>query len=199
MIHRIARGAAVAATLTLTLAAPASAHSDPNLAGGLVAGVLHPISGPDHLLAMVAVGLWGAFLGRPLIILLPTVFPAMMAVGGMLGMIGVPAPPTELGISASVIVLGAAIAARWRPPAVVALLVVAIFALFHGYAHGAELPSIADPVAYSLGFVVATGCLHLIGIAIGLIERRRHGATAIRVMGGIIMAAGGWFLASALG
>ncbi len=196
MIRKTARAALV--LVATSISAPAFAHSDPNLAGGFVAGVLHPLSGPDHLLAMVAVGLWGAFLGRPLIVLLPTVFPAMMAVGGVLGMIGVPAPPIEFGIAASVIVLGAAIAVKWTPPAVIAMLVVAIFALFHGYAHGAELPSIADPVAYSVGFVVATGTLHVVGIAIGLIERKSGGATVIRAMGVAIMAAGGWFLVSAL-
>ena len=178
----------------LCLAAPAAAHADPNLAGGFVAGFVHPLSGPDHMLAMISVGLWGAFLGRPLLVVLPMLFPAMMAIGGALGMVGVPVPPVEIGIAISVLVLGGAIAGKWRPPIWAAVGIVALFALFHGYAHGHELPSIADPVAYSLGFVIATGMLHIVGIAIGAIGRWRMGAIAIRVAGAAIAALGLQFL-----
>ena len=188
-------GIAIVAAL---LATPALAHSDASLGGGFLAGFRHPLSGPDHMLAMVSVGLWGAFLGRPLIYVLPMVFPAMMAVGGAMGMVGVPVPPVEIGIAVSVLALGSAIAARWTPRIAVAVGLIAIFALFHGYAHGAELPSIADPIAYSVGFVLATGMLHLAGIALGLIELRPGGATAIRVTGGLVAATGVWFLYRAL-
>ncbi len=175
------------------------AHSDPRLAGGLIAGLKHPLSGPDHLLAMVAVGLWGAFLGRPLIVLLPVIFPTVMAFGGALGMIGTPMPPVEIGIAVSVLSLGAAIALGWRAPVWLASIVVAIFAIFHGYAHGAELPSMADPIAFSLGFVLATGSLHVAGISIGLIARRPGGAAAVRAMGFAIAIAGVYYLSVATG
>ncbi len=184
-------------TILALSAAPAEAHNDPNLAGGFIAGVHHPLSGPDHMLAMIAVGLWGAFLGKPLIVLLPVIFPTLMAIGGALGMIGTPMPPIEIGIALSVIMLGGAILFAWRAPVWLACTIVAIFAIFHGYAHGRELPSIADPVAYSLGFVLATGALHLVGIAIGLIERRPGGLIAMRAMGGAIAAIGVWFLYAA--
>ncbi len=178
-------------------AAPALAHVDPGLAGGFVSGFVHPLSGPDHLLAMVAVGLWGAFLGRPLIILLPVIFPTVMAVGGVLGMIGVPMPPIEIGIALSVLILGGAVALAWRAPVWLAALGVAVFAIFHGYAHGAELPSIADPVAFSLGFVMATGMLHVVGIAIGLVATRPGGASIVRVLGGLIAVVGVYYLLAA--
>ena len=109
----------VSALLPLVLmavATPAAAHEAASLSLSFGGGFLHPLSGPDHLLAMIAVGLWGAFLGRPLIYLLPVVFPTVMALGGVLGMAGVPFPPVELGIAASVIVLGAAILCRWQAP-----------------------------------------------------------------------------------
>ena len=146
------------------------------------------------MLAMISVGLWGAFLGRPLIAVLPMLFPAMMAVGGALGMIGVAVPPVEIGIAVSVLVLGGAIAAKWRPPVWAAVAIVAIFALFHGYAHGHELPSIADPIAYSLGFVIATGLLHIVGIAIGAVGRWPAGALSIRAAGAAIALLGAQFL-----
>jgi urease accessory protein len=190
--HTIALGA-------LCSAQTAWAHSDPRLAGGLLVGLEHPFSGPDHLLAMVAVGLWGAFLGRPLIALLPIIFPTLMAFGGVLGMSGLPMPPVEIGIAVSVLTLGAAIALGWRAPIWLASLVVAIFAIFHGYAHGTELPSMADPIAFSLGFVLATGSLHVAGIAIGLIARRPGGALALRAMGLAITLAGVYYLSVATG
>lgn len=189
----------VAVVAVSCFAQPAWAHSDPRLAGGLLAGLEHPISGPDHLLAMVAVGLWGAFLGRPLIALLPVIFPTVMAFGGALGMIGAPMPPVEFGIAVSVLTLGTAIALGWRAPVWLASIIVAIFAIFHGYAHGAELPSMADPIAFSLGFVLATGSLHVAGIAIGLIARRPGGAMAVRGIGFAIALAGVYYLALATG
>lgn len=180
-------------------ASPAMPHTADGLRGGFVAGFEHPLSGPDHLLAMVAVGLWGAFLGRPLIYLLPIIFPTIMAFGGALGIVGVPFPPVEIGIGLSVLLLGGAIAAAWAPAVWVASVIVAIFGLFHGYAHGTELPSIADPIAYSCGFVLATGMLHLAGIGIGTIRDRSGGEVLMRVLGGSIALAGLWFLARAVG
>ena len=172
----------------LLIAGPASAHGGTGLPGGLEAGFLHPLTGPDHLLAMVSVGIWGAFLGPPLIHALPAIFPLMMVAGAELGMLGAPMPPVELGVAASVLALGGAIAAGWRAPAWAACLLVGLFALFHGYAHGRELPSAADPLGYSAGFVLATGLLHLSGIALGTLKARA------RPIGAGIGLAGLWFV-----
>lgn len=193
-----ATGALTVACLALGMATPALAHEASSLSLGIGGGFLHPLAGPDHLLAMVAVGLWGAFLGRPLVYLLPVIFPTIMALGGIVGMAGLPFPPVELGIAVSVIVLGLAILGRWAAPVWLAVPVVALFGLFHGYAHGLELPSMADPVAFSLGFVLATGLLHLCGIAIGTLRTRPHGEPVLRALGGLIAASGVWFLAVAL-
>lgn len=165
--------------------------------GGFVAGVEHPLTGPDHMLAMVSVGLWGHFLGRPLIYLLPMVFPIMMAVGAGVGMAGVPLPPVELGIALSVCILGALILGAVRAPVWAACAVVGLFALFHGYSHGIELPSAADPIGYSLGFVLATGSLHVMGIAIGGIARFPRGELALRALGGLVLLGGVVYLRAA--
>jgi urease accessory protein len=189
------RGGAI---LALIAAGPAAAHTGTGLAGGFQSGFLHPLSGFDHLLAMVSVGLWGAFLGRPLIVALPVIFPTVMAIGGIMGIAGVTLPPVEIGIAVSVLVLGAMIAGKVRAPVRLAALIVAVFAIFHGYAHGKELPSAADPVGYSAGFVLATGLLHVAGIGIGLIADRPGGATVVRSLGGLVVIAGAWFLWVAL-
>lgn len=177
---------------------PAHAHDGTGLAGGLLAGLSHPVSGLDHLLAMIAVGLWGAFLGRPLLYVLPMLFPGLMVVGAAMGMWAVPIPPVELGIALSVVTLGGMILLAVRAPVAIACLIVGLFALFHGYAHGAELPSAMDPIGYSAGFVISTGALHLIGIALGTLRARPSGELFLRGMGGAIMAIGGWFLLAAV-
>ena len=156
---------------------------------------MHPMTGPDHLLAMVAVGLWGAFLGRPLIFLLPVLFPMLMVVGAVLGMFNIPFPTIEPGIALSVIALGGCIACAVKAPAWVAMPIVAIFALFHGYAHGRELPSAVDPAGYALGFVLMTGLLHVAGIVLGSVKDRRGGERFVRAIGGLITLAGVAFLA----
>jgi urease accessory protein len=180
-------------------ASPAFAHDGTGLAGGFQSGFVHPLTGFDHMLAMISVGLWGAFLGQPLIIVLPVLFPAVMAIGGVLGMRDVPLPPVEIGIALSVLVLGAMIAAAVRAPVWLACLIVAVFAIFHGYAHGKELPSAADPIGYSLGFVLATGLLHILGIAIGMLKDRPGGGLITRGLGGLIAACGVWFMTRAVG
>jgi urease accessory protein len=181
---------ALAAGAGLLAAPPAWAHDGTGLAGGFVSGFAHPLSGTDHMLAMVAVGLWGAFLGRPLVYLLPVIFPLVMVVGAVLGMVGTPMAPVEPGIALSVLVLGGCIALAVRAPLIVAAGIVGAFAIFHGYAHGRELPSAADPIGYSVGFVLATGLLHVAGIAFGGLKDRRHGAVALRIAGGLIAAVG---------
>ncbi|MGE7137542.1 HupE/UreJ family protein [Luteibacter sp. NPDC031894] len=188
-----------AAMVWLGYTGAAMAHAGTGLAGGFTAGFAHPFGGWDHLLAMVSVGLWGAFLGDPLVYRLPVVFPGLMVVGAILGMAGVPLPPVEWGIALSVFVLGGCIAAAWRPPMYLAIAIVAVFGLFHGYAHGKELPSAAEPVGYAAGFVLATGSLHVLGIALGMVTRWRQGIWAVRIGGAVIAAAGTWFIAQASG
>lgn len=186
------------ALFLLAAAGPAFGHTGEGVAGGFVAGFLHPLAGPDHVIAMVAVGLWGAFLGRPAIWVLPVVFPLVMAFGGALGVVGVPLPAVEIGIASSAIVLGAMVAFAARPPLWVAAVIVGAFAIFHGHAHGTELPDAASPIAYSLGFVIATGALHAAGIAISLVTRWPPGRHVVRACGGVIAALGVMFLARAL-
>lgn len=175
---------------------PAAAHTEVGITGGLLSGFLHPMTGLDHLVAMVAVGLWGAQLGAPGIWVLPICFPTVMAVGGLLGVLGVPLPYSELVIAVSALVLGFAVATALRVPFWAAALVVGVFAVFHGYAHGQELPGAANPLAYGVGFVVATGMLHALGILIGVTTRWQTGAAAVRVLGAMIAGLGGLLLLS---
>lgn len=179
--------------LLVLTAIPAAAHTG-SLGGGFLSGLGHPLFGADHVVAMVAVGLWGAFLGTPAIFILPVVFPLVMAFGGVLGILGVPLPGAEVAIAVSAVVLGLMVALAARPPLWAAAAVVGTFAIFHGYAHGAELPAGADAVAYSLGFVVATGLLHLAGIALGLTVRWPAGRIGVRGTGAAIACAGVAFL-----
>ena len=172
----------------------ALAHAQIGAADGLVTGFMHPVLGPDHVIAMVAVGIWSAQLGGPAIWLLPITFPLVMAVGGMLGAVGVPVPSVEIGIAASAIVLGAMVAAAARPPLGLALAIVCMFAIFHGHAHGTELPEAVNPLAYGVGFVIATGLLHLTGILLGVLISWPLGERAVRLGGGLIVLGGGWFL-----
>lgn len=182
----------------IAIAVPALAHEQQGQAAGFVTGVLHPVSGLDHVLAMVAVGLWGAQLGAPAIWLLPVTFPLMMAFGGFLGLVGVPLPGVEIGIAASAILLGTMVALQARPPLALAALLVAFFAVFHGHAHGTELPAGQSGLLYSVGFVVATGFLHAIGISIGLIHRWVAGRVVLRGAGVVVLLAGGFFLLRAV-
>lgn len=168
----------------------AAAHTGTGLPGGFAAGFRHPFGGLDHLLAMVAVGIWGAILRRPLIYVLPVVFPMMMVFGAVLGMLTFPVPPVEIGVALSVCVLGACIGLLVKAPVWAATGIVAVFALFHGYAHGKELPSAADPLGYSAGFVLATGFLHLTGIAIGHLREQPFGEPVMRAAGVFITAVG---------
>jgi urease accessory protein len=172
----------------------AQAHVEAGAAAGFLPGLEHPISGVDHVLAMVSVGLWGAQLGAPALWLLPVMFPVVMALGGFLGLIGIPLPGVEIGIAASAIVLGAAILLRWRPSLTAALFVVGAFAIFHGHAHGTELPPGASGLLYSLGFVAATGCLHALGIGAGLAHRWGWGQKALQGAGAAVAMGGMFFL-----
>ena len=186
---------AVIVTFLLVVVEPVSAHEAAGSIGGFKSGFVHPILGWDHVVAMVAVGLWGAFLGAPAIWMLPVVFPLVMAAGGALGVAGVNLPAVEIGIAVSAIVLGGMVAAALRPPLWVAVAIVGAFAIFHGHAHGTELPQAADPLAYSAGFVLATGLLHLAGIGVGNLVRWPAGRIIVRAAGMVIAAVGAAILA----
>lgn len=180
------------------MALPAAAHPVAHTTDGFVAGLAHPLGGFDHLLAMVATGIWGGVLGRPLIYELPVIFPAVMVVGAVTAMLGLQVLPVETGIALSVVTLGACIAFAFRARSSVAWTIVAVFGLCHGYAHGRELPSAADPFGYSLGFVLATGLLHVVGIGIGTLHRHNWGRLAMRCLGSAISIAGVCYLYGAI-
>ena len=183
----------------LGLSSSAFAHADAaSLQGGFASGFMHPLSGLDHIVAMVAVGLWGVFLGKPAIWVLPIIFPLVMAFGGALGVVGIDIPAIETGIALSGIVLGLAVAFAVKPPLWVAGLVVGVFAIFHGHAHGTELPNATSPLVFSVGFVTATGLLHLLGIAFGELARWSWGEKVVRTGGVVIAAIGSAFLFGAL-
>ncbi len=183
--------------VSLLLPEIALAHTEGGIAGGFVSGFTHPILGWDHVVAMVAVGLWGAFLGAPAIWLLPVVFPLVMAFGAALGVLAVPVPAVEIGIAGSAVVLGLLIVLAARLPLWLASVIVGVFAIFHGYAHGTELPEATNPFAYGVGFVVATGLLHLLGIAFGLLVRWPMGTYAVRAGGAVVSAVGCIYLFNA--
>jgi urease accessory protein len=142
--------------------------------------------------------MWGAQLGAPAIWVLPVTFPLVMAFGGVLGAIGLPIPGIEIGIAISAVVLGGMVAFAARPPLWVAAVLVGLFAIFHGYAHGAELPESANAIAFSVGFVVATGLLHALGILIGVMHRWPAGARVLQGGGGLVALGGVYFLVKAL-
>jgi urease accessory protein len=179
--------------LSLIFLVPSLAQAHPGMPGhthGFSNGLLHPLTGLDHICAMVAVGLWAAQRGGRALWLVPTTFVSIMIVGGILGMGGVGIPYVEQGIAASVLVLGIFIAAAVRLPLAASMVIVGLFAIFHGYAHGAEMPGSSSGFAYGIGFVVATACLHLSGISLGLIAQRFFSAKLIRFAGGAIAGCG---------
>jgi urease accessory protein len=187
-----------AVPLVLVWASLTHAHVERGQAAGFVTGFGHPWSGFDHVLAMIAVGIWGAQLGAPALWLLPVVFPMVMAQGAFLGLIGLPLPGVEVGIALSALLLGAMVGGEVRPKLVVAGLLVGVFAVFHGHAHGTELPAGQSGLLYSMGFVIATGCLHGLGIALGLLHHWPTGKLALRSAGALIAAMGVLFLWRAL-
>ena len=169
------------------------AQPDTAMPRGFVGGFLHPILGVDHRLAMVAVGMWGAALGRPLVWILPVAFPLVMAIGGLMGMHHVPFPNTfaeQLVIDLSVLALGTAVALRWEASIPVAAAIVSIFAIFHGYAHGREYSSLVGRDAFAAGFVLSTGLLHLAGVTVGWATNFRHGSLILRAAGVAIAVTG---------
>jgi urease accessory protein len=160
---------------------------------GIAQGFMHPISGTDHVLAMVAVGLLAVHLGGRALWLVPLSFVAMMAFGGVLGMAGIGLPFVEVAIGLSVVVLGIIVAARVNPPAAIAMALVGLFAIFHGHAHGAEMPETASGLAYGVGFILATALLHAIGIGVGILignAGQRYSRTISQIAGGAMALAG---------
>jgi len=181
--------AAFAACLTLAVG-PALAHTGVLSVSGFAAGFGHPIGGFDHVLAMVAVGILAAQQGGRAVWLVPAAFVAMMAVGGALGISGVALPYVEPGIAGSAVVLGAVIAAGRRMPVAAAMGLAGAFAVFHGHAHGTEMPVDARGLAYGAGFVLATAMLHAAGIGLGAGTAKAGRALAVRLGGGAIALAG---------
>jgi urease accessory protein len=181
-------------TAFLLVSQTAAAHITQGSMGGFGSGFEHPLAGADHFLAMFAVGIWGTQLGGRSVWTLPVTFPLVMTLGGLAGMLGLALPYVELWIALSILTLGSAILVAWRPPEVVALLVIAVFAICHGYAHGVELPRAADPADYAIGFVIATGLIHLLGIGVGLGLSKPYQGGLAKGLGGLIGVGGIYFL-----
>jgi urease accessory protein len=185
--------------LALTLAivpGVAYAHDGTNLAlGGFLSGLVHPVLGYDHLLAMLSVGILSAQIGGRAIWTVPATFVSVMAVGGLLGLIDIGLTATEFGIAVSLVILGSVIAAERRLSILVAMVGVGFFAIFHGYAHGSEVPETAEPFLYALGFLMGTALIHITGVVIGDISRHyERGKIILRVGGALIALIGLLFI-----
>ncbi len=183
------------AALAACVLAPslAFAHTGTGRTIGFAHGFTHPVSGLDHVLAMILVGVLAWQLGGRALWLVPTTFVSVMAIGGALGMMGISVPFVEAGIAFSVIVLGAVVALGIRAPLAIAAGVVGLFAIFHGHAHGSEMPAAAGGVAYAAGFMLATAALHIAGIALGYLLAKmseRQGSIVMRSVGGTAALAG---------
>jgi len=180
-------------TITLLLASAAEAHTGADAAAGLSHGFLHPLGGLDHILAMVGVGLLGFVIGGRAIWQVPVAFVAMMALGGALGIAGTGLPLVETGIALSVVAIGAAVVFGAKLPLAAAITLASGFSVFHGYAHGAEMPLAASGLAYGLGFMAATALLHAAGVGSGFALRQFSGKTggrAARLVGGLLSLSG---------
>ncbi|TPP09900.1 HupE/UreJ family protein [Rhizobium glycinendophyticum] len=173
----------------------AQAHVMDGPLGGFGSGFGHPLAGPDHFLAMLAVGLWGAQMGGRSVWTLPATFPLVMCLGGVAGMLEIlPSSIVQAGIAISVLTLGAAIAAAWKAPEWVALGLISAFAILHGIPHGALAPRASDPAAFTVGFVVSTGVIHVVGIGIGAALKSVAHGKLVQALGATIALAGMWFL-----
>jgi urease accessory protein len=182
-----------ASALVTAMPSLAFAHTGIGHASGFAHGFAHPLGGLDHILAMIMVGLLAAQLGGRALWLVPASFVAVMALGGGLGLAGINMPFVELGIALSIVVLGAAVAFGLTAPVAAAMGLVGFFAIFHGHAHGAEMPETVGGLAYGSGFIAATALLHAIGLVGGLLLGRtakETGATLVRAVGGAASLAG---------
>ena len=175
---------------------PAYAHEGGNMPlGGFLSGLVHPVLGYDHLLAMLSVGILSAQIGGRAIWTVPATFVSVMALGGALGLIDIGITITELGIALSLVILGAVIASERSLPVILAMIGVGFFAIFHGYAHGTEMPQTAEPVAYAFGFLTGTALIHIAGVLIGDISKRyQYGPQVLRVGGSLIAVVGLMFV-----
>lgn len=192
MRHRIPALAALAAAFAV-LPSIASAHTGVGDTSGFLHGMEHPVTGLDHILAMVTVGILAYQIGGRALWLVPLTFVVVMAFGGALGVFGIAVPFVELGIALSVIVLGAVVALGVKAPTAVAMALVGFFAIFHGHAHGVEMPENAGGIAYGLGFMLATAALHIAGLGLGYLIARigdRYSPAAVRFAGGMVAVAG---------
>jgi urease accessory protein len=192
------RAVCAAWIMALACALPAWGHVREGQTQGFLTGLAHPLSGLDHMLAMIAVGLWGAQLGPPALWLLPVTFPLVMSIGGFFAQVGIRVPAVEAGVALSALLLGLMVAFEAKPKLPLAACLVAAFAIFHGHAHGAELPPDQSGLTYSIGFVMSTGCLHLVGITIGFVYKWRAGQFAVRLIGAGVAIAGAIFLSGVL-
>ena len=183
----------IAAAALVMFPGVALAHTGHGDASGFTHGFMHPLGGLDHVLAMVAVGLYATMIGGRALWLVPATFVGVMALGGALGASGIVAPFIEIGIAMSVIVLGLAVALRVSLPTIVVMALVGVFAIFHGHAHGAEMPQDVSGFAYAAGFTLATALLHCAGIAMGLLVGKfgERGGWRIAQTTGGTMAVGG--------
>jgi urease accessory protein len=201
-MNRIVPRPAAALLALATIAIPTVASAHPGHEGaGFVHGLLHPLGGVDHILAMVAVGLFAARLGGRALWLVPASFVTAMAVAGAAGMTGFALPHVEAGIALSILVLGAAIGFEMTMPVAAAMALVAFFAVFHGYAHGAEMPETMSGLAYGGGFLAATAALHAAGIGLGLLIGRSSALVSRRILqigGGVAALTGAALLAGAM-
>lgn len=190
MQRRIAFTIALAVAATAVAADEALAHTGAEHAFSFASGFKHPFTGLDHMLAMVAVGLWAGLNGGRALWAWPVAFVGVMVLGGALGISGVPVPMVEAGILASVVVLGLLVLAAAPLPVAAGALLVAAFALLHGHAHGAELPGEASAASYAAGFAIATAILHAIGIGVSRLASNANGRLAVRGAGALVAAAG---------
>ena len=168
----------------------ATAHTGVGETTGFIHGLSHPIGGADHLLAMAAVGLWAAQIGGRALWVVPCTFVILMTLGGALGFSGISVPFIEEGILASVLVLGVLIAGAFKFPVIFSALIVGFFALFHGHAHGSEMPAAIGATSYSIGFALATAMLHTVGIASGTFLQKINLEKVNRLTGGAIALSG---------
>lgn len=194
-MNRVARIITFAAIMGSALGAPALAHTGVGAHGtGFAAGFFHPLLGLDHLLAMLGVGIWAAQLGKRAAWMVPMAFVAVLAAGALLAFSGEALPMVELGIAGSVLVIGALVALGGRMPVALAMIIAGAFALFHGHAHGTELPGFATPVAYGAGFLAATALLHGAGVGIVYLVRGQAAKLPVRLAGAIMVVIGGGLL-----
>ncbi|MER8576032.1 HupE/UreJ family protein [Mesorhizobium sp. M1338] len=168
MISAPMKRASLSAILLLAASMPAYAHVGIGTTSSFAAGFMHPLSGLDHMTVMIAVGLWAALKGGKAVLAWPAAFAGVMLAGGALGMLHMPLPFVEPGILASVVVLGLLLALAVDLPVSAGVAIIGLFALFHGHAHGTEVPENASGLEYMAGFAVATALLHATGIAAGL-------------------------------